>query len=332
MNPKTFLAFALGCFVAGGAAFLLSGPPEKVVPKPKPPAVAVETETAAVTPDRVISAAAPVAVEAVKVDPPAHRSGFISARAVVAARKPSPAAVAKVKLAPKPTSAAPVAPAPIPVVVPPVSAEPVSQPLKIDVPPPPAPTEPVAQVTAPQPAAPPKANTVIIAAGTMLSIRLQEALSSERNMAGDAFQAVLEQPVIVDGFVIAEKGARVEGKVTESDRGGKVKGIARLVLEVTRIHTSDGQRVAVQTSAMERKAEQSRKSDALKVGLGAAIGAAIGGIAGGGKGAAAGAGAGGAAGAGQVLLTRGKEASLAVESRLSFRLQEPVTLTERLSK
>jgi hypothetical protein len=203
----------------------------------------------------------------------------------------------------------------------------------MEIPPPPAPTESSVTVKkeAPAPPPPPKANTVTIVAGTMLSVRLQEALSSDRNMAGDSFQAVLEQPVVVDGFVIAEKGSRVEGKVLEVDRGGKVKGTARLVLEVTKINTSDGQRVAVQTSAFERKAEASKKSDAMKVGIGAAIGAAIGGIAGGGKGAATGAGVGGAAGAGQVLLTRGKDATLGVETRLSFRIQEPVTLTERLS-
>jgi hypothetical protein len=191
------------------------------------------------------------------------------------------------------------------------------------------------KVSAPKrvdPPPPPKPNVVTIVAGTTLTVRLQEALSSEHNQPGDTFQATLDQPVIVDGFVIAERGARVEGKITELDRSGKVKGLARLVLELNKLNTSDGQRVQVQTSAYERKAEQTKKADAAKVGIGAAIGAAIGGIAGGGKGAAAGAGVGGAAGAGQVLLTRGKPAELAVETRVTFRLQEPVTLTERLEK
>ena len=62
---------------------------------------------------------------------------------------------------------------------------------------------------------------------------------------------------------------------------------------------------------------------------GAAGGAAIGAIAGGGKGAAIGAGAGGAAGAGTVLATRGKPAALPSETRITFRLAAPVTLTER---
>ncbi|MEO8131445.1 MAG: hypothetical protein ABI822_30395, partial [Bryobacteraceae bacterium] len=67
-----------------------------------------------------------------------------------------------------------------------------------------------------------------------------------------------------------------------------------------------------------------------KIGAAAAIGAAIGAIAGGGKGAAIGAGAGGAAGTGGVMATRGKDAEVPVETKLSFRLRDAITLTERL--
>jgi hypothetical protein len=77
-------------------------------------------------------------------------------------------------------------------------------------------------------------------------------------------------------------------------------------------------------------AEESRQDDAKKVGAGAALGAVIGAIAGGGKGAAIGAGVGGGAGAGAVMATRGAAAALPSETRLTFRLNAPVTLTEKL--
>jgi hypothetical protein len=66
-----------------------------------------------------------------------------------------------------------------------------------------------------------------------------------------------------------------------------------------------------------------------KVGAVTAIGAAIGAIAGGGKGAAIGAATGGAAGTGGVLATRGKSTTLPSETRISFRLRNAVTITER---
>ena len=61
------------------------------------------------------------------------------------------------------------------------------------------------------------------------------------------------------------------------------------------------------------------------------LGAAIGAIAGGGKGAAIGAGVGGAAGTGAVLTSRGQAAEVPPETRMSFRLREPITLTEKFN-
>jgi hypothetical protein len=148
-------------------------------------------------------------------------------------------------------------------------------------------------------------------------------------MPGDTFTGTLDKELVVDGFVIAERGARVDGRVVSADRGGKVKGTAALSVELTRLRTSDGQTVAISTDSFERQAENTHRTDAAKVGGAAAVGAIIGAIAGGGKGAAIGAGVGGGAGAGDVLLTRGKPASLPSETRISFRLRAPVTITER---
>jgi len=177
---------------------------------------------------------------------------------------------------------------------------------------------------------PPQPHTVALAAGTQLSVRIGETLSTKRNKPGDTFLATLAAPLTIDDFVIAERGARCEGRVVEADPGGRVKGVARLGLELTSIHTADGQKVRIHTSSFAKEADTSRREDAAKVGGGAALGAIIGAIAGGGKGAAIGAGAGGAAGAGDVALTRGKPAEIPVETRVSFRVQEPVTITERL--
>jgi len=166
-------------------------------------------------------------------------------------------------------------------------------------------------------------------AGILIPVRMLDGLSTERNQPGDGFVATLDRELVVDGFAIAERGARVEGKVVASDRGGKVKGVAAIAVELTRLRTSDGQTIAIQTDSFERHAEETHTQDAAKVGGGAALGAIIGAIAGGGKGAAVGAAAGGAAGAGGVLLTRGKEARLPSETRINFRLRAPVTITEK---
>jgi hypothetical protein len=149
---------------------------------------------------------------------------------------------------------------------------------------------------------------------------------------GDTFTATLDQPLVVDGLVIAERGAHLEGRVVQSQRAGRVKGASDLAIELTRLFTSDGQRIAIETDSFEKHgASASKMENAGKVGAGAAIGAAIGAIAGGGTGAGIGAAVGGAAGAGGAVATRSKSAVLAPETHVNFRLRNSVTITERQS-
>ena len=182
-------------------------------------------------------------------------------------------------------------------------------------------SDPVAAI----PSTPP-ANQVTLKAGILIAARTGEGLSSEHNAAGDGFSATLDQPLVVDGWVIAEKGARLEGKVVETGRG---KGQPTLVVALTQIRTSDGQRVAIETETYARHGQAATGETAGKVVAGTVIGAAIGAIAGGGKGAAIGAGVGTAAGAGVATATRSKPAVLPAETLVHFRLKNAVTITER---
>jgi hypothetical protein len=170
---------------------------------------------------------------------------------------------------------------------------------------------------------------VTLNAGMLIPVRLVDGLTSDRNAPGDTFTATLDRELSADGLVIAERGARVEGRVVTVEQASRTRGTSTLTVELTRIHTTDGQSVAIQTDSFERRAEADHRADAAKIGGGAIIGAVIGGIAGGGKGAAIGAGVGGGAGAGGVLLTRGKPARLPSETRISFRMRAPVTVTEK---
>jgi hypothetical protein len=193
---------------------------------------------------------------------------------------------------------------------------------------PPARPEPEHVTEAPAPPPAPAPNRVTLNAGALLAVRLIDGLSSERNRPGDIFTGTLDKELVADGFVIAERGARVEGRVVNVEQGGKVQGTSSMTVELTRLHTADGQNVAIQTDPFERRLAANHQTDAAKVGGGAVVGAIIGAIAGGGKGAAIGAGVGGGAGAGDVLLTR-KPATIPTETRINFRLRAPVNLTER---
>lgn len=233
--------------------------------------------------------------------------------------QPAKAAVAPAPSAPVPTLA------PAPIVPPPPPAKITEAPKPTVV------SDPLLPVAEPAPvrAEVVEPRTVTLPAGLGILVRLSHTVSTERNQAGDDFQAVLDEPLVVDGLVIAEKGAQVEGKIVQSDRAGRVKGRALLVLELTQLATQDGQLVAIETQYVEQEGPSTQKKDAAKVGIGAGIGAAIGAVIGGGKGAGIGAATGAGAGAGTVAATRGEPVVLRPETRLEFRLNQAVSVTEK---
>jgi len=177
------------------------------------------------------------------------------------------------------------------------------------------------------PALPPRVFT--IRAGASIPIYTAKDLSTKTAKDGDLFTASLARPIVDGDWVIAKRGALVQGVVVNSDPGGRVKGRASMTVKLRSLQLADGRTVELSTSSYTKEAKSTKKKDAMKIGIGAGIGAAIGAIAGGGKGAAIGAGAGGGAGTGLVLATRGDPAVIPSESQLTFRLQGPVTVTKR---
>ena len=191
----------------------------------------------------------------------------------------------------------------------------------------PPPYNPAPVVTPP----PPQPHTVTLSAGTNVIVRLGETISTEKNYSGDTFRATLDRPIILDGFVIAEKGSKVLGKIVAADKAGKFEGTANLQVTLTEINTTDGQRVRIETGFFNKKGPSNTKEEAAKIGGGAVLGAIIGALAGGGKGAAIGAGAGGAAGTGAVALGKTKPSVIPNETQLTFQLTSPTTITEHLN-
>jgi hypothetical protein len=179
---------------------------------------------------------------------------------------------------------------------------------------------------------PPQPHIITLPPGTDVTVRLNETISTDHNYTGDTFRATLDHPIILDGFIIADKGSKVLGKIVGVDKAGKFDGTSNLQLALMEINTTDGQRVPIQTSFVDRKGPApNRREEAAKVGGGAVLGAIIGAIAGGGKGAAIGAGAGGAVGAGTVMVGKGRPAIIPTETQLMFQLSAPKTITEHLN-
>ena len=333
MNPKILLAFLGGAALAGGLALVIAN---------RSHSAGAGTETAAVVSPAASEVERPIATDSSKES--AVRPAGEGFRRSKAMPKAAPVVAANGRGNSSSSSAndnasganggkgnATTASAEPPRMIFP---NPNDGPTAASVPPPAREETPKGQVFRPDPVQKPvrrEPETVRIPAGTTISVRLSQTLNTDRVTSGESFSATLDSPLVINDIVLAEKGARVNGKIVESDKAGRVKGVAKLAIELTQIQLSDGQRLQLQTDPYVREGEHSNKTDAAKVGAGAALGAIIGAVAGGGKGAAIGAGAGGAAGTGVVLATRGKAAQIDVETRIPFRLRADHTVTEKIN-
>jgi hypothetical protein len=166
---------------------------------------------------------------------------------------------------------------------------------------------------------------VTVPAGARISVRTIDAIDSAKNHVGDRFQASLEEPLMVDGSVVAAKGADVYGRLAESKPSGTFTGRSQLRLELTGI-VANGQTVPIVTGEYELSGKSRGASTAKRTVGGAAVGSIIGAIAGGGKGAAIGAGVGAGVGAGSEIITKGDQVSVPSETLLDFTLQEDLSI------
>ena len=162
-----------------------------------------------------------------------------------------------------------------------------------------------------------------IPAGTPVTVRLQSSVSSESASSGDRFDAVLEQPIVVQGQTLVPRGAEVTGRIVAAKKSGRLHdpGYLRLALASISINQKA---VPVQTSSIFAKGGSHEKRNLAMIGGGAGAGALIGGLAGGGKGALIGSAVGAAGGTSVAYGTGKKDVGFAAERALTFRITESV--------
>ena len=168
---------------------------------------------------------------------------------------------------------------------------------------------------------------VTLPAGTVITVRTGQALSSKTSEAGETFAATVARPVNVGDAMVIPDGAKANGVVTVAHPLGRFKGGAVLGVRLTSVEIN-GQDVSIQTASVSRTEKGKGKRSATMIGGGAGLGALIGGLAGGGKGAAIGALAGAGAGTAGTAFTGNKDITIPAEAALSFKLTKAVEVNK----
>jgi hypothetical protein len=168
---------------------------------------------------------------------------------------------------------------------------------------------------------------VTLPAGTPVTVRLQTPVSSGSSQAGEIFDAVLDEPLTVDGQTVAPRGAAVRGKVTIARHSGRLRHSGELGLTLLSLSVQ-GEEVSLETSHIYAKGSSHKKRNLALIGGGTGAGALIGGIASGGTGLLVGSAIGAGGGTAVAYGTGKKDVGFGLERRLTFKLTQPLVISK----
>jgi hypothetical protein len=180
---------------------------------------------------------------------------------------------------------------------------------------------------------------ITIPAGTPLTVKLENTLTSFSSRQGDPFQGRIVNPVIVDGKTAIPAGATVQGRVTKVAEPRRLAGKPTIAIFPEAIILPNGERLTLNANLVDTsagkgtdvneegqfKGQGHTSRDLWEIGGGTGAGMLIGGLAGGGKGLLIG----GAIGAGATVghwLSKRNSTTLPSGTDLMMELSRPMVL------
>ncbi len=178
--------------------------------------------------------------------------------------------------------------------------------------------------------------TAQISQGTTFDVAMVTSADTRTSNIGDAVEAKLTAPLVGDGKVVAEEGATVRGNIADLQRASKSKSEdarALIKFNFNELETVGGtKRISSTVTGSEGKlaAKSTSTRDKLIIGGSTVAGAIIGKVAGHStKSTVIGAVGGAVVGTGVVLSAKGYEVEVPPGSKVTIRVDAPVTVALR---
>ena len=160
--------------------------------------------------------------------------------------------------------------------------------------------------------------TITVAEGTRLVIRMSETIDTKRHSAGYRFRGQLESALVVNGVTAARRGTTVYGRILGASQSGRLAGSSDMTIEFTDLLVDD-QMHSMRTQGLKAQGKNEAGRTAGRTARAAALGGLYGGSSSAKKGAKVGLGA--------AILTSGSSinipAGTLVETNLATALNLP---------
>jgi len=178
---------------------------------------------------------------------------------------------------------------------------------------------------------------LVVPAGTKIVVAMVNTVSTKTSKDGDGVYVRTTFPITVNNEIVIPVGSHIQGRVTDIERPGRVKGKGEMTLAFHKLILPSGLTVnlyatlssaagaGVKSGESGIQGESTKGEDAGTIATTAASTGVLGGVADrSAKGVGIGAAAGAAIGAATVLLTRGKEIILTPGMSLELVLDRPL--------
>jgi len=125
--------------------------------------------------------------------------------------------------------------------------------------------------------APAEGERITLPPDTIISVRIADEISSNKNHTGDIFTGIVDPSVLIHNNVVIPRGTEAHVRMAEDKKGGHIHGKARVRLELVSL-VVNGRRLGVESDpevrgqgAMSAKVKAEEKSgDHISVGTGVA--------------------------------------------------------------
>ncbi|HLJ89219.1 MAG TPA: hypothetical protein VKZ53_20540 [Candidatus Angelobacter sp.] len=160
---------------------------------------------------------------------------------------------------------------------------------------------------------------------TPIYVHLLRPLSSSSAKTGQTFEAVMDEPLEMDGRMVAPQGAKVSGRVVAARESGHVHDGGYLRLTLSSL-TLKGKEIPIQTSSIFVEGGSFKNRSLAYSGGGTGGNALLGALMGDAKGGLASSTVGAVGGATAAYSNGKKEVGFNAERKLSFRFTQPLTV------